>query len=105
MGRRHGRPERGFAGVLRTYDATKKAIFNTSVYSNPDLDKRIDDLAFETDMAKRVTAQRAILALIANEMPLIPLYSTNVIAASKRTINYRVRSDEMTFAMEAEPAR
>ena len=56
-------------------------------------------------MAKRVTAQRAILALIANEMPLIPLYSTNVIAASKRTINYRVRSDEMTFAMEAEPAR
>ena len=59
--------------------------FNGGRYSNPKLDAIVDAIRVEPDLAKRRQLSRDALAIMADDLPLIPLY--------RRTLAWAMRAD------------
>jgi peptide/nickel transport system substrate-binding protein len=72
--------------------------WNWARYSNPNLDKLIDQSLSTVDPVKRETAARAASAFAAGEVVFIPLHYQVVTWAMKRSLDYTPRTDEFTFA-------
>jgi peptide/nickel transport system substrate-binding protein len=92
--------------VLRTRDpAVKGGMLNAAQYSNPAVDRLTEALKNEFDPQKRAETTRQAMAITARDLPYVPLFSGSVVAASKKSILFEVRVDEMTLAQNAKPAR
>jgi peptide/nickel transport system substrate-binding protein len=72
--------------------------WNWAHYSNPALDKLIEQSLATVDPGRRETAARAASAFAAREVVFIPLHYQIVSWAMKRTLDYAARTDEFTFA-------
>jgi len=70
--------------LVRTYSASGYGTFNAGRYSNPALDAQIDALRTEPDLQRRNERVAAVLATMAQELPLVPLY--------RRKLNWAMRS-------------
>ena len=66
--------------LFRTYDKAGFGTFNAGRYSNPKLDALIDSLRIEPDLTRRRAMVTTVLRLVAEELPMVPLY--------RRTITY-----------------
>jgi peptide/nickel transport system substrate-binding protein len=89
--------------ALRSLAATPNAekgwgAWNWAGYSNPALDKLIEQSLGTVDPAKRETAARATSAFAAREVAFIPLHYQVVSWAMKRSLDYTPRTDEFTLA-------
>jgi peptide/nickel transport system substrate-binding protein len=101
-----GTPATTLSSIIHTYDTTKKlGTYNTAGYSNPALDARIEVLQGEFDPARRSELERTLLADVAKDSPYLPIYAGSVVLASKKSISFTPRSDEMTMAGEAHAAK
>jgi peptide/nickel transport system substrate-binding protein len=60
--------------IVRTYDGAGAGQFNGGRYSNPKLDALIDGLRVEPDLARRRRMVGEALAILQEDLPLIPLY-------------------------------
>ena len=61
-------------GLMRTYSRDGQGTFNAGRYSNPQLDALIDGLRVEPDLTRRRAMVTTTLRLVADDLPLIPLY-------------------------------
>jgi peptide/nickel transport system substrate-binding protein len=61
-------------GLFRTWDKAGLGTFNAGRYSNPKLDVLIDAMRVEPDATRRRAMVATVLRLVAEEMPLVPLY-------------------------------
>lgn len=61
-------------GLMRSHSRDGQGTFNAGRYSNPQLDKLIDDLRVEPDLTRRRAMVTTALRLAADDLPLIPLY-------------------------------
>lgn len=79
--------------------------FNTTGYSNPKLDKLIQDAGVEMNVDKRRSLLEQALALVAQDRPRLPLVSINTAwAMQKSKVTITPRVDEDTLAMNIKPA-
>ena len=69
--------------IVRSYDGTGAGQFNGGRYSNPKLDALIDAIRVEPDLARRRQLTGEALRLVAEDLPLLPLY--------RRKINWVMR--------------
>jgi len=93
------------SSLMHTNDASKSlGAFNTRGYSNPEMDKLIEDAASEMDEAKRRDLLERANLLVSTDRPDLPL-AVNVSAwgVKRDKISYTPRSDEDTLAMDARP--
>ncbi len=61
-------------GLFRSFDRSGLGTFNAGRYSNPKLDALIDGLRVEPDLARRRAMVGQALAMVAEELPYVPLY-------------------------------
>jgi peptide/nickel transport system substrate-binding protein len=66
--------------LFRTWDRTGLGTFNAGRYSNPKLDTLIDQIRVEPDLTRRRAMVATVLRLVADELPMVPLY--------RRTLNW-----------------
>ena len=69
--------------VVRSYDGTGAGQFNGGRYSHPKLDALVDAIRVEPDLARRRQVVGDALRLMADDLPLLPLY--------RRKINWVMR--------------
>lgn len=95
------------AGLMHTNTpATKMGGFNVRGWSNPALDKLIDDAAIEMDVAKRKSLLEEANAIVAKERPSLPIASlVTAWAMQKSKVTIVPRADEDTLAMNVKPAK
>jgi peptide/nickel transport system substrate-binding protein len=67
-------------GLFRSWDRSGLGSFNAGRYSNPALDRVIDAIRVEPDLAKRRAMVGQALAMVADDLPYVPLY--------RRTLNW-----------------
>jgi peptide/nickel transport system substrate-binding protein len=96
------------AGMFHTNDPKlKQGSFNASGYSNPALDKLIQDAGQEMDEAKRAKQLEEAAVILAKDRPSIPVASIMSAWAMQKgkvtLVNPRV--DEDTLAMDIKPAK
>jgi peptide/nickel transport system substrate-binding protein len=85
--------------------AKRMGAFNTTGYSNPKLDKLIEDAGVEMNVDKRRSLLEQALALVAQDRPRLPLVSINTAwAMQKSKVTIKPRVDEDTLAMNIKPA-
>lgn len=63
-----------FHSLLRTNDGLAAGAFNAGRYSNPALDKLIVAIGVEPDAARRTALIGDALRIVADDLPLLPLY-------------------------------
>ena len=61
-------------GLFRTWDRSGLGTFNAGRYSNAKLDVLIDAMRVEPDPTRRRAMVATVLRMVADEMPLVPLY-------------------------------
>ena len=61
-------------GLMRSYSRDGQGTFNAGRYSNAQLDTLIDGLRVEPDLTRRRAMVTTALRLVADDLPLIPLY-------------------------------
>jgi peptide/nickel transport system substrate-binding protein len=96
--------------AMRSLAATPNAdkghgAWNWARYSNPELDKLVEQSLGTVDPAKREAAARAVSAFAAREVVFIPLHYQVVTWAMRRNLEYAARTDEFTFAHYFRTAR
>jgi peptide/nickel transport system substrate-binding protein len=89
--------------ALRSIAATPNAdkghgAWNWARYSNPALDKLVEQSLSTVDAAKRESTARAASAFAAREVVFIPLHYQIVTWAMKNSLDYAARTDEFTLA-------
>ena len=72
--------------------------WNWARYSNPALDKLVEQSLSTVDAAKREGAARAASGFAAREVVFIPLYYQVVTWAMRSSLDYAARTDEFTLA-------
>lgn len=77
--------------------------WNWARYSNPRLDRLIEQALATVDGKKREAIAREAGALAASDVALIPLYHQIATWAMKKNITYNPRTDEFTLAHEFRP--
>jgi peptide/nickel transport system substrate-binding protein len=80
-------PRRGWGGV------------NRGRYSNPEMDRLIDEAVHTLDETRRVQLVVAATDLMARDVPFVPLYQEMNIWAARKGFRYIARHDERTVAM------
>ncbi len=90
--------------LLHTYDKSKGyGASNRGRYSNPEVDKLIEDALATVDDAKRQDLLAKATEVAINDVGIIPLhYQVNTWAARKG-LKYRARTDEATVATDVIP--
>jgi peptide/nickel transport system substrate-binding protein len=61
-------------GLFRSFDRSGLGTFNAGRYGNPKLDALIDGIRVEPDLTKRRAMVAVALRLIAEDLPVVPLY-------------------------------
>jgi peptide/nickel transport system substrate-binding protein len=80
--------------------------FNILGYSNPQMDKLIQDAAVEMDINKRRSYLEQANALVAQDRPRLPLVSVgSAWAMQKAKVTVKPRVDEDTLAMNIKPVK
>lgn len=94
------------SSLMHTNDKDKSlGAFNVRGYSNPQMDKLIEDAGAEMDEGKRRALLEQAEMLVATDRPDLPL-ALNVSAwGAKKTVSYSPRTDEDTLAMDIKPAQ
>jgi peptide/nickel transport system substrate-binding protein len=77
--------------------------WNWGRYSNPKMDKLVEQALDTVDDAKREEYAREAAALAANDVAIIPLYHQIVTWAMKKNITYKARTDERSLAQYFQP--
>ena len=72
--------------LVRTYGEGGLGSFNAGRYSNPKLDATIDAIRVEPDAARRRALVGDALAIIAADLPLLPLYRRTLAWAMRRDV-------------------
>lgn len=93
---------------LRSLVATRNSekgygAWNWAGYSNPALDRLVEQSLQTVDAAKREAIAREAAALAASDVALIPLHYQVATWAMKDTLTYEARTDEFTFAHHFKP--
>ena len=70
-----------------------RGVFNDGGYSNPKLDELIDQMAIETDPAKRQTLIDTASKIIYDDAAFIPLHQQTVVWAAKSNIDLQQLAD------------
>lgn len=92
------------SSLAHSYDPeTKLGAFNIRRYSNPEMDKLIEDAGVEMDTAKREKLLMEANALVASDRPYLAIASTVAAWGMKKNITITPRSDEDTLAMNIRP--
>jgi peptide/nickel transport system substrate-binding protein len=87
--------------LLHTFDKDQGAgAANRGRYSNPELDKLIDEAmdTIERDKRAEISARAAELAM--KDMGLVPLYFEQSTTAMRRGVQFKARMDQYTTAMD-----
>ena len=88
--------------VIQTYNAeAKTGTWNLGRYSNPEVDKLIDQLNRIADPAERHARQAEVMRLIMKDVAAIPLHDQAVVVASRKDILYTPMPDETSLAILA----
>ncbi|MDR6874275.1 peptide/nickel transport system substrate-binding protein [Bosea sp. BE125] len=95
------------SSVAHTNDPAKRlGAFNVTGYSNPVMDKLIEDAAIEMDEAKRSAFLQQANALVATDRPRLPIVTVgSAWAMQKDKVTLATRIDEDTLAMDIKPAK
>ena len=94
-----------FDNVVHSPDAARHfGIFNSAGYSNPDIDRQIEESASLTNTDARRGALQKIVARVMDDLVLIPLYVDEDDYAFDRSLDWRPRNDGMVLAAEVRPA-
>jgi peptide/nickel transport system substrate-binding protein len=72
--------------LFRTYDRNGLGTFNAGRYSNPKLDSLIDAIRTEPDPMRRRALVTTVLRLVAEDLPLVPLYRRTLTWAMARKV-------------------
>jgi peptide/nickel transport system substrate-binding protein len=90
--------------ILMTPNADKgNGAWNWGRYSNPKVDKLVEDALDTVDEAKREAIARDAAAIAAADVAIVPLYHQVVTWAMKKTITYQARTDERSLAQFFRP--
>jgi peptide/nickel transport system substrate-binding protein len=73
-------------GLFRTFDRSGLGSFNAGRYSNPKLDTLIDNIRTEPDLTRRRAMVTTALRLVADDLPMIPLYRRTLTWAMQRKV-------------------
>lgn len=91
--------------LLATYDpAHGMGVTNRARYSNPQLDKMIDEAMRTMDDRKREAMIQAAAELAMNDTALIPIHYEVSTWATAKSLRYVPRTDQYTLATELKPA-
>ena len=98
-----GEPSSPLKSLLHTYDRSRGfGASNRGRYSNPEVDKLIEDALATVDDKKRAAMLAKATEVAINDGGIIPLhYQVNTWGA-KKGITYKARTDERTVAMMVE---
>jgi peptide/nickel transport system substrate-binding protein len=96
-----GEPSSPLKSLIHTYDKSRGfGASNRGRYSNPEVDKLIEDALATVDDARRAEILAKATEVSLGDVAIIPLhYQVNTWAARKG-LKYRSRTDERTRAME-----
>jgi peptide/nickel transport system substrate-binding protein len=85
--------------ILMTPNVDKgNGAWNWGRYSNPKVDKLVEDALDTVDEAKREAFARDAAAIAAADVAIVPLYHQVVTWAMKKNITYQARTDERSLA-------
>ena len=73
--------------LFRSFDKSGLGTFNAGRYSNPKLDSLIDAMRIEPDATRRRAMVAVVLRLVADELPLVPLYRRTLTWAMARNVS------------------
>ncbi len=76
---------------------------NTHFYSNPQIDAALEHALVTMDDAAREVELRKLIAMVADDVAVLPLYQLNNYWAVRRGIDYSPSMDERTLAIRARP--
>jgi peptide/nickel transport system substrate-binding protein len=74
-------------GLFRTFDKNGLGTFNAGRYSNPALDRLIDQIRTEPDLTRRRAMVTTVLRLVADDLPFIPLYRRTLTWAMHKKVS------------------
>ncbi|HEY9239859.1 MAG TPA: ABC transporter substrate-binding protein [Burkholderiaceae bacterium] len=72
--------------LFRTWDVSGLGTFNAGRYSNPELDRLIDSMRTEPDLTRRRAMVGTALRIVADELPMVPLYRRTLTWAMHRKV-------------------
>ena len=72
--------------LFRTWDKSGLGTFNAGRYSNPKLDSLIDAMRVEPDLTRRRAMVASVLRLVADDLPMVPLYRRTLTWAMKKNV-------------------
>ena len=73
--------------LFRSFDRSGLGTFNAGRYSNPKLDSLIDAMRIEPDPTRRRAMVAVVLRLVAEELPLVPLYRRTLTWAMAKNVS------------------
>jgi peptide/nickel transport system substrate-binding protein len=100
-----GEATESLMSVMRTYD--KKlglGSFNRVGYTNPELDRVIDQAGASLNEEKREKLARKAMAIGMDDYAVIPLHSEFTIAAARKGLTFIPKADEEFLLMNVQPA-
>jgi peptide/nickel transport system substrate-binding protein len=74
-------------GLFRTHGPNGLGSFNAGRYSNPALDVLIDNIRTEPDLTRRRARVAAVMRMLNDELPLVPLYRRTLTWAMTKNIS------------------
>jgi peptide/nickel transport system substrate-binding protein len=80
-------PWNSLNALFRTHGAGGQGSFNAGRYSNPALDVLIDAVRVEPDITRRRARVAAVMRMLSDDLPLVPLYRRNLTWVMKKNIN------------------
>jgi len=98
-----GESSHGLMSFMHTFDRAKKMGSYNAGYSNPELDKVIEEAVKIVDATKREKALKKAMAMAMNDYGIIPLHTQFTIFATRKGLTYKPRADEQTMAQNTRP--
>ena len=75
------------SALFRTHDRNGLGSFNSGRYSNPKIDALIDAIRTEPDLTRRRAMVTTVLRLVAEDMPMLPLYRRTLTWAMSKNVS------------------
>ena len=75
------------SALFRTHDRNGLGSFNSGRYSNPKIDALIDAIRTEPDLTRRRAMVTTVLRLVAEDMPMLPLYRRTLTWAMGKNVS------------------
>ena len=106
IGTSSGESTDNLANLLHSYNKRLGlGVFNRVGYSNPELDRYVDQAVKTLDPVKREQLLYTAMEIVMNDQAIIPLHSQFTIVAARKGLTYTPRADEKFLAMGVRPAR